>query len=75
MSESERLLLEWLQKQRQEGGAGACSEPLPSPSSRVQGECVAVTMVCEKTKNNGEFSVACEWDPVLSDLIAMSLFC
>ncbi|XP_028628806.1 epididymal-specific lipocalin-9 [Grammomys surdaster] len=26
----------------------------------VQGECVAVTIVCEKTKNNGEFSVAYE---------------
>ncbi|XP_034360998.1 epididymal-specific lipocalin-9 isoform X2 [Arvicanthis niloticus] len=26
----------------------------------VQGECVAVTMVCEKTENNGEFSVAYE---------------
>nr|AAO50215.1 lipocalin [Mus musculus] len=26
----------------------------------LQGECVAVTMVCEKTKNNGEFSVAYE---------------
>ncbi|XP_052040638.1 epididymal-specific lipocalin-9-like [Apodemus sylvaticus] len=26
----------------------------------IQGECVAVTMVCEKTKNNGEFSIAYE---------------
>lgn len=48
------------------------SPPCPP---RIHGECVAVTVVCEKTKNSGEFSIACEWDPVLSDLIARSRFC
>lgn len=40
----------------------------PSLSSRVQGECVAVAMVCERTENNGEFSVTCKWVPVAPGL-------
>ncbi|XP_078206958.1 epididymal-specific lipocalin-9 isoform X1 [Callithrix jacchus] len=38
-------------------GAGA---PLPASSwlaSRVQGECVAVAVVCKKTEKNGEYSI------------------
>lgn len=27
-----------------------------------------MTMVCEKTEINGEFTVACEWDPCSSFL-------
>lgn len=44
-------------------GAGA---PLPASSwlaSRVQGECVAVVVVCEKTEKNGEYSINCKWKP------------
>ncbi|KAH0506894.1 Epididymal-specific lipocalin-9 [Microtus ochrogaster] len=42
-------------------GAERSERPLLScggyGSQRVQGECVAVTMVCEKTETNGEFTV------------------
>ncbi|XP_006163448.1 epididymal-specific lipocalin-9 [Tupaia chinensis] len=36
-----------------------CREPSPA-THRVQGECVAVAVVCEKTEKNGQYSIVYE---------------